>query len=388
MRIPELLAPAGDLERAKTALLYGADAVYIGGKCGSLRARAANFTLPEIREAVLFAHALKKKVYVTVNIVPHDEDIPRLEAFIQELAQAHVDALIVTSLALARFAQMLSPALPVHASTQLSTLNVDAARGLMDEGFTRVVLGRETSLDEIETISRALPGAIEVFIHGGMCLSYAGRCTLSRHLTGRDANRGDCTHCCRWDYRYEGAPFYMGSRDLCGLPALSRLAKAGVASLKIEGRMKSAYYLAVVVGVYRKVLDALARDESPDLETARAELARAESRPGASGYLFHEPGSAETVLTGRVHENRQDYLAVVVAWDQESGIATLSQRNHFTSGEAVEFIGPGRGPLACILPSFTAEDGATKTVACIAEERVHLVVPFPLSAGDFMRRKP
>lgn len=284
----ELLAPAGDLKRLKIALLYGADAVYIGGQQFSLRSRASNFSLEDIREGAAFAREHGKKVHVTVNMLPHEDDLGGLDDYVRALADAGVHALIVASPSIARRVKELAPSLEVHISTQHSTTNASAIRFWKEQGMDRVVLARECTLEEVRASCANAVLPVEVFIHGGMCISYSGRCVLSNHMTNRDANRGGCAQSCRWKYAlYEGEReisdpdmrFSMSSKDLQAVRFIPALIEAGVSSLKIEGRMKSAYYIATVVHAYRMLIDEYAQTGTLNEERIAVEIPhRASSR--------------------------------------------------------------------------------------------------------------
>jgi len=289
----ELLAPAGDLEKLKIAYLYGADAVFIGGQEYSLRARASNFSLSEIKEAADFAHGLGKKLYVTANIIPHDENYQGLVEYLKGLEDANIDAIIAASPYIVNMAKKHTN-LEVHISTQQSVLNQYAVKYFEDIGASRVVLGRELNVAEIKTIVEKSQAEIEVFIHGGMCASYSGRCTLSNTFTLRDANRGGCAHSCRWNYDlFDGNEkisdetlFSMSSKDLQSLKFIPSLIDAGVHSLKIEGRMKSVHYIATVVWVYRMLIDEyLATGKINDFEYYENEISKAENRLTKEGFL-------------------------------------------------------------------------------------------------------
>ena len=292
----ELLAPAGNLEKAKIALLYGADAVYVGGKSFSLRARASNFTITDIRELCNFAHGLNKKVYVTMNIIPHDEDLNELEKYLKDIDNCGVDAIITSSLYIIKTCEKVAPRIERHVSTQMSITNSNTINHWKQMNVSRVVLARENTLEEIKYIANNTYLELEVFIHGGMCSSYSGRCVLSNHMTDRDANRGGCAHSCRWNYHlYEGSKklnkknqFYnIGSKDLMAIRFIPDLIDLNVASLKIEGRMKSTYYLATVVGCYRKIIDLYYENgtiKEEEFIWFEREIAKAENRLTSTGF--------------------------------------------------------------------------------------------------------
>ena len=298
MNKPELLAPAGNLEKAKTALRYGSDAVYVGGKEFSLRARASNFTKEDLKELSEFAHNLNKKVYVTCNIIPHDEDLKGLDEYLSYLGSIKIDAIITSSLTIMLTAKKVCPNVEIHVSTQTSITNSSAIAFYQSIGATRVVLAREVTLKEMKQIRKNTQLELEVFIHGGMCASYSGRCTLSNYMTCRDANRGGCAHSCRWNYNLtfkkqrvnpKGEYFNMGSKDLMAIDQIPELLDIGVQSLKIEGRMKSNYYIATVVRSYRMVIDEYLNNggnvSKEILKQAKIEINKAENRLTSCGFL-------------------------------------------------------------------------------------------------------
>ena len=362
----ELLAPAGNLEKAKIAVLYGADAVYVGGQRFSLRSRASNFSLEEIAELAEFAHAHGSHVHVTVNILPHEGDLDGLKEYLLALDEAGIDAIIAASPAILKLAKDLNVGYECHVSTQHSSTNMLAVRFWKEQGMDRVVLGRECTLEDIEQIAKEdLP--VEVFIHGGMCISYSGRCVLSNHLTLRDANRGGCAQSCRWQYHVMDGEeelsdpaclFSMSSKDLQAVDWIEPLMKAGVASLKIEGRMKSAYYLATVISAYRHLIDAIEEKgyASPeDLAKARSEIAKAENRPTGPGFYKGLPGP-EVQLFARHDENvTQEFVALVL--EAGEGKMKFQTKNKFLAGDALEIFGPHLGSQPIALFDIQDEEG-------------------------------
>lgn len=393
----ELLAPAGDLGRAQIALMYGADAVYIGGKEFSLRARASNFTLENIEHIVKFAHKLNKKVYVTTNILPHDEDLPNLENYLKALEQIEVDAIIASSLFIVQTAARVAPKLEIHLSTQASTANSEALKFWQALGVKRVVLARELTLKEIEAISKNTDLDLEVFIHGGMCVSYSGRCVLSNHLTNRDANRGGCAHSCRWNYHlYENGKlvsddlFNMGSKDLMAIGQIPKLIDMGIASLKIEGRMKTTYYLATVVRCYRMLIDEYMKNKTltpEQLNFYAREIAKAENRPTATGFLEGRPGIEAQLYDGINEQPTKEYIGYVLDYDEETQIAIIEQRNYFEVGDQVEFFGPNLPNTTMVVYRMT--DALTNEELTVARHPLQLIkikVPFKLKMHDLMRK--
>ncbi|MGN1276191.1 MAG: U32 family peptidase [Floccifex sp.] len=350
MKKIELLAPAGNLEKAKIAILYGADAVYIGGKQFSLRSRASNFSLEEIKELVEFANAHHSHVHVTVNMLPHESDFKGLKNYLLQLDQAGVHAIIVASPAIMSLAKSLQVSYEVHVSTQHSSTNSCAVQFWKEQGMDRVVLARECQLHEIEAICQKNILPIEVFIHGGMCISYSGRCVLSNHMTLRDANRGGCAQSCRWKYHLMDKDkeisdvnqlFSMSSKDLQAVDTIEQFIKMGVASLKIEGRMKSAYYLATVVSSYRTLIDSIyefgfAKDEI--IQKVKYEIAKAENRPTGPGFYQGIPNQNVQLYQEHDETVTQEYVAIVVDFDAEW--VTLQVKNHFVCNQALEIFGP------------------------------------------------
>lgn len=395
----ELLAPAGNLEKAKIALLYGADAVYVGGKSFSLRARASNFSIQDIEKLCEFAHKRNKKVYVTTNIIPHDEDMKDIDSYLFALKNAKVDAIITSSLTILTKARELVPTIERHVSTQMSITNHYAIDFYKDLGCSRVVLAREVSYEEMVEIKKNTSLELEVFIHGGMCCSYSGRCVMSNHLTNRDANRGGCAHSCRWNYSLyqkkrklekKGVFFNMGSKDLMAIRYVTKLMDLGISSLKIEGRMKSAYYLATVVRCYRKLIDAYNEKHSITEEeylSFEKEIGKAENRLTGIGFFDGDVTIREQLYDTREEHPTKEYIGQVLDYNQETGIAIIEQRNYFEVGDVVEFFGP-------ILPNtiFQIEeiiDYETNEKIDVARhplQKLKIKVPFFLSENDMMRK--
>ena len=343
----ELLAPAGDLEKLKIAILYGADAVFIGGKKFSLRAKASNFTIEDIKEGCDFAHKYNKKIQVTVNIYPHELDLDGIKEYLIALDNAGVDAIIVSSLYIMQVALSLNLNFEVHVSTQLSSNNTKTIEFFKDFGVHRVVLGRECTINEIREIKRKSPLDIEVFIHGGLCSSYSGRCTLSNNLCNRDANRGGCAHSCRWFYdlycenekiNKDEEKFRIGSKDLCGVNQLINLLEIGVDSLKIEGRMKSLHYIATVVSSYRRLIDAYYANEVTDdlLKEIEKEIRKVENRPLTEGYLKGYIDKDDIIYEQDDKTSLQDFLGIVLDYDKETKLAKVYRKNYFKVDEEIE----------------------------------------------------
>lgn len=389
---PELLAPAGDLEKLKIALLYGADAVYIGGTSFSLRARASNFKLESIAKAVEFAHDLGKKVYVTANMIPHNEDLAGLDEYLLELENIGVDAIIAASPYIIDRA-LSKTTLPVHLSTQQSVTNSLLANYWFDYGIERVVLAREMSIEDIKMIGDNVKGEIEVFIHGGMCVSYSGRCTLSNTMTDRDANRGGCAHSCRWHYTLHSFDnqigqtdeFRMSSKDLDSIEYLTQLMDIGVSSLKIEGRMKSAHYIATIVYVYRMMIDDYYNREMKPLEYYRNEIQKAENRKTSHGFFAGITTPEQQLYSDELTLPNQDFIAIGLNYNHESMIATVEQRNNFKANITVEIISPGLLPFHIQINEIWDEEGNLLEAARHPLQRIKFKTPFPIKRYDMIR---
>lgn len=352
MKKIELLAPAGDLERLKIAVLYGADAVYLGGKQFSLRSRASNFDIEDIAKGVAFAKEHGAQVHVTVNMLPHEEDLHGLKEYLLELERVGVTAIIAASPYIAMTAKKFAPKLEVHVSTQHSSTNSSCAKYWKDKGMDRVVLAREVTMEEIKETAKHTDIPLEVFIHGGMCISYSGRCVLSNTMTGRDANRGGCAQSCRWKYRlFEGERqlnddehmFSMSSKDMMAAKFIPDLIEAGIASLKIEGRMKSAYYIATLIKTYRDLIDevyAHGRLSDSRMEWYYQELAKAENRPTGVGFYEGMPSASGNLYGVNGAGVTQEFIAYVLDYKEEEGIAILEVRNNFKPFIEAEVFGP------------------------------------------------
>ena len=390
----ELLAPAGDLEKLKIALMYGADAVFIGGQNFSLRARASNFTVSDIMEATSFAHERGKKVYVTTNIIPHHEDMDGLIEYLKDLEKANVDAIISASPFIVDMA-LKHTSLEVHLSTQQSATNAHVVNFWYNHGVKRIVLARELDKHQIKNLKEKTDADIEVFIHGGMCMSFSGRCSLSNNMTDRDANRGGCAHSCRWNYdlRVDGMkisdqPFSMSSKDLEALEQIPDLIDANVSSLKIEGRMKSLHYIATVVSTYRKLIDAYLRDgKIDDFMPYMKELEKAENRLASHGYLEGMPGVEQQLYNMRSERPTQLFIGLVVSYDAETGLATIEQRNNFKDGEEVEMFHPSGLVEPFRVEGLTDEEGNVLDVARHPKQLVKMKVPFPVEPYAMLRKR-
>ena len=339
----ELLSPAGDLERLKITLLYGADAVYLGGQKYSLRANATNFTIDELKEGCNFAHKLNKKVYLTLNIVFHNEDMNGVEEYIKEVVDAGIDAFIVSDPFIISYIKKNYPQVEVHLSTQNSTTNYKTVEYFKEEGIDRVVLARELSLNEIQEIIEKTKLDIEIFIHGAMCTCFSGRCALSNYVTNRDANRGGCAQVCRFSFNTEkNTDFTMATKDLNSAKLIPKIIDIGVRSLKVEGRMRSIYYLATVIGSYRKIIDNYYNNTlTEDLLNKQMKiLSTVANRETSTHYLDHIADETDQYYTGRQEISNQDYLGRVIGYDKENKIVTLVERNYFKPKDEVEIFTP------------------------------------------------
>ena len=398
--LPELLAPAGGMPQLKAALRFGADAVYGALPQFGLRAFAGNFTWEELEQAILFTHRLGKKFYLTLNILPYEDELPALTETAKRAWEMGVDAALVSDLGTFLRLRREDPELPLHISTQANTLNAETARFYCDQGAERVVLARELSLDRIAALRKTLPGGLllEAFVHGAMCMSYSGRCMLSDHLTGRGGNRGACAQPCRWEYALvekkrpgeywpieEDArgTYLLSAYDLNMLSHLPEMVSAGIGSLKIEGRMKTEYYVATVVGAYRRALDALAKSEEqyhallPELE---GELRKASHRDFNTGFYFGAPAPAAGAAG---FSQEKEYVAQVESW--RDGYAVLRLKNRFYVGDTLELLCPA-GVFPFRVEGIKAADtGEQVNTVSVAGQRVIVPLPHPAGEGDFLR---
>ena len=394
----ELLAPAKDFEKAKTAIDYGADAVYLGGKSFSLRTRASNFENEDIKRIVEYAHDRGVKIYVTVNIVFHDEDFDGLKEYLKLLDSYGVDAVIVTSPFVMSLSKSVAPDMEVHVSTQLSSLNSEAISTLKSFGADRVVLGREASMAEIVSICSTSKLPIEVFIHGGMCSNYSGRCVMSNRMTGRDANRGGCAHSCRWKYHvYEGGvlisdpnnPLSMSSKDLRAVEYITDTIYCGVSSLKIEGRMKSEYYIAQVVKTYRKLIDEVYENLSINkdrIEYYNRELFKAENRPSDTGFFSGTADESKSLYGVNGAGVTHDYVGIVKGYDGRRGLAMIEVKNMFDLGDLLEVFGPSIDNKAFVNRVMFDEEWQLLGEAHKPMQTVYVRIPFKVSVNDMVRK--
>ena len=386
----ELLLPAGDLSRLKTACIYGADAVYIGGYNYSLRANANNFSLDEIREACEFAHKLNKKVYVTVNMIFHNEDLSGLDEYLMALDEIGIDSYIVSDFAVIEAIKRLKIKTPFFISTQKSITNLETVKFYKSLGAYRVVLARECSREDIKYIKENIDTEVEVFIHGAMCTSYSGRCVMSNYVTRRDSNRGGCSQVCRFVFDNGLDDEYaFSSKDLNMIEYLPDMMNLGIESYKIEGRMKSMYYIATVANAYRTIMDkkingTLTED---DIIYYKKVLNRVSNRENTSQFYNGVPGEEGQYFNGRQEFSNQDFLALVIDYDKESKIATLEQRNKFSVGDVVEVFGPNTSVKSFEIKEILNDKDEYVESASHAQEIVRVKIPFEVSSDDIIRVK-
>ena len=391
----ELLSPAGSIERLKIALLYGADAVYIGGRDYSLRANAKNFSLAEIKEACEYAHKLSKRVYVTVNIVFHNEDIEGLVDYLKELEKCRVDAVIISDPLVINIIHENKIKIPIHISTQYSSVNYEVVNFWKKLGVERVVLGRETSKEEIKEIIDRTGMDIEIFIHGAMCASYSGRCVLSNYFTNRDANRGGCAQICRWNFEMDvdgeivpsNTKFTMCSKDLCMLEVIPDIIDIGVCSLKVEGRMRSIYYIATVINTYRRAIDDYYNGMLDDKKIKKylKVLNRVANRDNAVQFFDNFPTEKEQYFGEREEVSNQDYLGIVDDYDGE--YVSLITKNFFKPGDEVEIISPDRETFSFVVPEIYDDELNILDCARHPEEIIRFKLNREVSKYDMMRIK-
>ncbi len=405
MNKPELLAPGGNLEKLKIAILYGADAVYIGGEAYSLRVAADNFSLDDMKEGLKFAHDRGKKVYLTANILPHNSDIAEFEKFITEVRPLGFDGILVADLGIFDMVQKLAPEIPIHISTQANNVNYMSARKWYEMGAKRVVLAREMSFEEIREIREKTPADLELeaFVHGAMCISYSGRCLLSNYLTHRDSNRGACSHPCRWNYSLqeqtrpgeymdvfenERGSFIFNSKDLCTIRHIPELVKSGISSFKIEGRVKSEYYVASIIKIYREEIDKYCADPDNYVfdEKQYDELCKVSHRPYSTGFYFGKPTENEQVYTSSSYIRDYDIAGIVTDYDETTKTATISQRNKFVIGEEVEIIQPNKPFFAQTVKYMENDRGESITSAPHAAMTVKMPMEQPVCKNAMLRK--
>jgi len=405
MKDIELLAPAGDLEKLKMAINYGADAVYLGGEEFGLRAKAKNFSLDEIKEGVEFAHKHNKKIYITLNIIPHNEDLKGLEEYILNLEKINVDAFIVADAGVFSIVSEIVPNMEIHLSTQANTTNFGTANFWHKQGIKRIVVARELSLEEIKEISDNSPDTLEIeaFVHGAMCISYSGRCLLSNYMVGRDANRGECAQACRWKYNLveekrpgeyypvyedEKGTYIYNSKDLCMIEHIPEIIESGVKSLKIEGRMKSAYYVATIIRSYRMASDAYLKDKE-NYEYDKKwleEIKKASYRDFTSGFYFNKPTEEDQLYGSSSYIRNYDFVGLVLDYDDDEKMATVEQRNRIFKGDEIEIFGPNKDYFTQKIDIMKNEKDEMIDVAPHAKQIIKIKVDKAVQKMDMIRK--
>lgn len=406
MKKPELLAPAGNLEKLKKAFLYGADAVYIGGEEFSLRVAAENFTLDEMKEGINYAHERGGKVYLTANIIPHNEDIDAYADYLLQVKDIGLDGVILSDLGMFQVTRELAPELEIHVSTQANNVNYKSARMWHELGAKRVILAREMSLNEIKEIRERVPEELELeaFVHGAMCISYSGRCLLSNYMAGRDSNQGNCAHPCRWKYHLmeeqrpgeympvfenERGTFIYNSKDLCMIEHMDKLIESGLSSFKIEGRVKSEYYVATVVRAYRQAIDAYFDD--PEHYSVNPEwleeIKKVSHRDYTTGFYFGKPGAAEQNYATSSYIRDYEMVGIVVGYNPETKLAEVIQKNRFFKGGTVEFVRPVGKFFSQTITELYDENGVPLEVANRPQNKVLVKTEEPVEVDTFLRQE-
>ena len=403
---PEILSPAGNFEKMRAAILYGADAVYLAGARFGMRAAADNFTVDELREAVAYAHDREVKVYLTLNTMPREDEYPALREYLTELSNIPIDAMIIADVGVLFLVKEILPNMEIHISTQANAVGAAACNAWHRLGAKRVVLARELTLEEIRAIRAAVPSELELecFIHGSMCISYSGRCLLSNHLIGRDANRGMCAQPCRWNYTFRaeiaeekrpdtvitleemgGETFMMASRDTCTIEHIPELIEAGIDSFKIEGRMKSAYYTSVVTNTYKMAIDSyLSGNYEYDPRWYR-ELESVSHRDYHTGYYFTDSHADANTAKTTGYIKDKAYLAVVVSYDEETGEALMTQRNKMVKGDSIELLTPGRVGQPLTVCELYDESHNEIEDTRHPYMSFYMKMPFAVKPGDIIR---
>lgn len=402
----ELLAPAGNMEKLKYALLYGADAVYIGGEAYGLRASADNFSIKEMKEAVDFTHTLGKKIYLTMNIIAHNYDFDNLDQYVKDVVETGIDAIIVSDPGILEIIKENAPQIELHLSTQANCTNWRSAEFWHKQGVKRIVMARELSLDEISEIYKKTLGKvdIEAFVHGAMCISYSGRCLISNYMTGRDSNRGACAHPCRWKYylmeekrpgeylpvyENDSGTYIFNSKDLCLIENIPELVKAGITSFKIEGRMKSSYYVATVVKAYREAIDSYL--ESPDsykFDTKFLdELSKASHREYTKGFYFGKTTESDQIYHTSSYIRDYDFIGTVLEYDENAKIAIIEQRNRMYEGETIEILPPNGDFYEYDISDMRNESGEKIEVAPHPQMIVKMKMEKPVLPLTILRRE-
>ena len=406
MRHPELLIPASSLEVLRTAVIFGADAVYIGGEAFGLRAKAKNFSMEEMAEGIAFAHEHGVKVYVTANILAHNYDLEGVRAYFEELKAIRPDALIIADPGVFMIAKEICPEIEIHISTQANNTNYETYRFWWKLGAKRVVSARELSLSEIREIRARIPKEMEIesFIHGAMCISYSGRCLLSNYFTGRDANQGACTHPCRWKYAVveetrpgeylpveenERGTFLFNSKDLCMIEHIPDVVDAGIDSLKIEGRMKTALYVATVARTYRRALDDYAKDPKlyqANMDWYRDQISNCTYRQFTTGFFYGKPGDESQIYDSNTYVKEYTYLGII-GGRREDGLYCIEQRNKFSVGETIEIMKPDGTDVTVAVSAIFDEEGNAMESAPHPKQKLWVGLDQKAEKYDILRRK-
>ncbi|MCQ2550897.1 MAG: U32 family peptidase C-terminal domain-containing protein [Clostridia bacterium] len=400
----ELLAPAGDLEKLKYALMYGADAVYFGGEGFSLRASAGNFTIEDMKEGIAFAHELDKKVYLTLNIYAHNEDILPLKEYLDEIKDLGIDGYIVSDPGVIDVLQEIIPDCEIHLSTQANMTNYQTAKFWYKMGVKRLVLARELTLEEIKEIRANIPEdmELEAFVHGAMCISYSGRCLLSNFMIERDANRGECAHPCRWKYSLVEAKrpgeyfpveedargtYIMNSRDLCMLEHMEDIISSGIMSAKIEGRMKSVFYVAQIVQAYRRAIDAALNGDKEIDPSWMSELEKASHREFTTGFYYHQPTNKDQNYQTSDYTREYSFVGVVKSYDEKTGYAIVEQRNKMVVGDEIEVFGPDTPFFKQVITEMYDEEGEAVDSAPHPQQILKMKMDKPVKEYFILRKK-
>ena len=406
MRVPELLIPASSLEVLKTAVIFGADAVYIGGEAFGLRAKAKNFSMEDMKEGIQFAHEHNVRVYVTANILAHNGDLPGVEEYFKELKEIGPDALIISDPGVFMIAKRLCPEIEIHISTQANNTNYGTYRFWHELGAKRVVSARELSMKEIKEIRSNIPDDLEIetFVHGAMCISYSGRCLLSNYFTGRDANQGACTHPCRWKYAVmeesrpgeylpvyenERGTYIFNSKDLCMIGHIPDLIDAGIDSFKIEGRMKTALYVATVARTYRKAIDDYLKDPvlyEKNMPWYLDQISNCTYRQFTTGFFYGKPDSEAQIYDSNTYVKEYTYLGIVGGSNAE-GLYRIEQRNKFSVGETIEIMKPNGDNIKAKVLRIVNEEGGEQESAPHPKQVLYIDLGVPMEQYDILRRK-
>ena len=406
MRVPELLIPASSLEVLKTAVIFGADAVYIGGEAFGLRAKAKNFSMEDMKEGIQFAHEHNVRVYVTANILAHNGDLPGVEEYFKELKEIGPDALIISDPGVFMIAMRVCPEIEIHISTQANNTNYGTYRFWHELGAKRVVSARELSMKEIKEIRSNIPDDLEIetFVHGAMCISYSGRCLLSNYFTGRDANQGACTHPCRWKYAVmeesrpgeylpvyenERGTYIFNSKDLCMIGHIPDLIDAGIDSFKIEGRMKTALYVATVARTYRKAIDDYLKDPvlyEKNMPWYLDQISNCTYRQFTTGFFYGKPDSEAQIYDSNTYVKEYTYLGIVGGTNAE-GLYRIEQRNKFSVGETIEIMKPNGDNIKAKVLHIVNEEGGEQESAPHPKQVLYIDLGVPMEQYDILRRK-